>query len=231
MSESAGLERAYRRLIACYPRSFRRENEEEIVTVLLATAPEGQRRPGITESADLIRGAIRMRMGLSRTPRTVLNAVRLMYLGAVAELGVVVALWLTEGSIRAAVSHRYPQLTPTQLDGLNGLFTFEVVVGSLVVLLWLFMAWAIGKGSQLARLAAVFCFSLSTLGIIVDASTGSPQFAPAAFTGACLLWLIGLAAIVNLFRKQSRAYYERQAALRPPSPPPPATTLSSGYAP
>lgn len=230
MSDSTELERGYRRLVACYPRSFRRENEEEIVTVLLATAQEGQRRPGIAESADLIRGAIRMRMGLSRTPRTLLNAARLMYLGAIAELGVVIVLWLTEGSIRAAVSHRYPQLTATQLDGLNGLFTFELAVGSLVVLLWIFMAWATGKGSQLARIAAVFCFSLSTLGIIVDASTGSPQFAPAAFTCACLLWLIGLAAIVNLFRKQSRVYYERQAALRPPSPPS-ATTLSSGYAP
>jgi hypothetical protein len=230
MSESSELERAYRWLVKCYPRSFRRENEEEIVTVLLATASDGQRRPGIAESADLIRGAIRMRMSLSRTPRTVHNAVRLMYLGAVAELGVVIVLGLTEGSIRAAVSRRYPQLTAAQLGGLNGLFTFELVVGSLVVLLWLFMAWATGKGSQLARLAAVFCFSLSTLGIIVDASTGSPQFAPAAFTGACLLWLIGLAAVVNLFRKQSRAYYERQAASRPPSPPP-TTTLSSGYAP
>jgi hypothetical protein len=230
MTDSTELERAYRRLIACYPRSFRRENEEEIVAVLLATAPEGQRRPGIAESADLIRGAIRMRMGLSRTPHTVLNAARLMYLGAVAEFGVVIVLWLTESSIRAAVAHRYPQLTATQLGGLSTLFTFELTVGSLAVLLWLFMAWAVGKGSQLARLAATFCFLLSTLGIIVDLSTGSPQFAPAAFTGACLLWLIGFAAIVNLFRKQSRAYYERQAALRPLTPPP-ATTLSSGYAP
>jgi hypothetical protein len=213
MSESTELERAYRRLIACYPRWFRRENEEEIVTVLLATAPDGQRRPGIAESADLVKGAIRMRMGLSRTPRTVLNAARLMYLGAVAEFAVVIVLWLTEGSIRGAVSHRYPQLTVTQLGGLNTLFTFELSVGSLLVVLWLFMAWAVGTGSQLARVAAIFCFSLSTLGIIIDLSTGSPQFAPAAFTGGCVLWLIGFAAIVNLFRKQSRAYYERRPAL------------------
>lgn len=213
MNESTELERAYRRLISCYPRSFRRENEEEIMTVLLATAPTGQRRPGVAESADLIRGAVRMRMGLSRTPHTVLNAARLMYLGAVAELGVLIVLWLTEGSIRAAVSHRYPQLTAAQLGGLNTLFTFELSVGSAVVLLWLVMAWATGRGSQLARVAAIICFSLSTVGIIVDLSTGSPQFAPAAFTGACVVWLIGLAAIVNLFRRQSRAYYQRQAAV------------------
>jgi hypothetical protein len=54
---SSDLERGYRRLIACYPRSFRKDNEEEILTVLLATAGEGQRRPGLSESADLIKGA------------------------------------------------------------------------------------------------------------------------------------------------------------------------------
>ena len=38
---SVPLERAYRRLIGFYPRSFRRESTEEILAVLLATA----RRP------------------------------------------------------------------------------------------------------------------------------------------------------------------------------------------
>jgi hypothetical protein len=60
--ESPGLERRYRRLLACYPRAFRRENEEEILAVLLACAEEGQQRPGMASSADLIRGAIRMRL-------------------------------------------------------------------------------------------------------------------------------------------------------------------------
>ena len=38
MNSSASLERGYRRLLAFYPRAFRRENEEEILAVLLATA-------------------------------------------------------------------------------------------------------------------------------------------------------------------------------------------------
>src|SRR5215467_12222273 len=38
MTEQAGLERGYRRVLACYPRAFRRANEEEILAVLLATA-------------------------------------------------------------------------------------------------------------------------------------------------------------------------------------------------
>jgi hypothetical protein len=212
LSGPAQLERAYRRLVACYPRSFRRENEEEIITVLLATAPDGQRRPGLAEAADLIRGAMRMRMGLSRTPHTVLNAVRLMYLGAVAELGTLVVLLLTEGSIRAAVSHRYPQLTPAQLGEINTVFIVDTVGGVLAILAWVFLAWANGRGSQFGRLGAIVCFVLSTTGLVSDLANQAPQFAPAAFTCACLGWLIGLAAIVNLLRKPSWAYFERRAA-------------------
>jgi hypothetical protein len=96
-SSSAQLERAYRLLVACYPRSFRRESTEEVIAVLLATAREDQRRPSIAEAADLLRGAARMRLGLSRCPRTVLHAVRLMYLGALVQGAVLVSILLSAG--------------------------------------------------------------------------------------------------------------------------------------
>ena len=54
-SASAELERAYRRLVAFYPRSFRRENTEEIIAVLLATAREDQRRPSLVEVAESLK--------------------------------------------------------------------------------------------------------------------------------------------------------------------------------
>jgi hypothetical protein len=38
MSEPARLERGYRRLLAWYPRAYRRENEEEILAARLASA-------------------------------------------------------------------------------------------------------------------------------------------------------------------------------------------------
>jgi hypothetical protein len=46
----------------------------------------GGRRPSLMEAADLLR----MRLGLVGCPRTVLYAVRLMYLGALAQFGVLV---------------------------------------------------------------------------------------------------------------------------------------------
>jgi hypothetical protein len=62
MTESSGLERGYRRLLACYPRTFRREHAEEILAVLMASARQGQRRPRPAESADVFWSALKMRL-------------------------------------------------------------------------------------------------------------------------------------------------------------------------
>jgi hypothetical protein len=66
MSDSAELERRYRRLLACYPHAFRHEHEQEILAVLMAGADEAQQRPRLGEAANLIRHALWMRLGLSR---------------------------------------------------------------------------------------------------------------------------------------------------------------------
>jgi hypothetical protein len=59
---SAGLERRYRRLLACYPRAFRRDHADEILGVLMAGAGEGQRRPRLAEAADLLWSGLKMRL-------------------------------------------------------------------------------------------------------------------------------------------------------------------------
>ncbi len=64
--DRGGLERGYRRLLACYPARYRRVHEEEMLAVLVTAAPEGKRRPGIAEAADLIWGAVRVRCQPSR---------------------------------------------------------------------------------------------------------------------------------------------------------------------
>jgi hypothetical protein len=66
MTESAafhtGLERGYRRLLAAYPQSFRREQEDEMLAVLMAGTQPGQRRPGLAETVDVIVSGLRMRL-------------------------------------------------------------------------------------------------------------------------------------------------------------------------
>jgi hypothetical protein len=62
MNAPAQLERHYRRLLAFYPKSFRREHEAEMLSVLLAGATDRQRRPQLAEAANLVGNAILMRL-------------------------------------------------------------------------------------------------------------------------------------------------------------------------
>jgi hypothetical protein len=70
MTDAAHLERRYRRLLRWFPARYRREHEQEILSVLMAGAAEGQRRPGLADSADLVLSAIFMRWReVTRQPR------------------------------------------------------------------------------------------------------------------------------------------------------------------
>ncbi len=68
MTASSRLQRRYRSLLALYPKAFRREHEQEILSVLMAAASEGQKRPRLGESADLVRSAIFMRVRQTKVP-------------------------------------------------------------------------------------------------------------------------------------------------------------------
>ncbi len=64
MSELSGgaiLARRYRLLLLTYPRSYRRQRGEEIVTTLMDAAPTGRARPTRTEVVDLLLGGFRHR--------------------------------------------------------------------------------------------------------------------------------------------------------------------------
>jgi len=61
MTDQAQLEQRYRRLLACYPRAFRAEHEEEMLVVLMADARGGRRWPGLADLVNLILNALLMR--------------------------------------------------------------------------------------------------------------------------------------------------------------------------
>ncbi|HEV3047217.1 MAG TPA: hypothetical protein VGY13_07620 [Solirubrobacteraceae bacterium] len=70
MTGPADLERRYRRLLRCFPARYRREHEQEILSVLMDGAKDGRRRPGLADSADLVTSAALMRWReLTRQPR------------------------------------------------------------------------------------------------------------------------------------------------------------------
>jgi hypothetical protein len=170
---SPELERGYRRVLACYPKAFRRESEDEMVAVLLATAGEGQRRVGLAESADLIVGALRMHFGMTRTPRPVRNAVRLMCAGAVLTMADAVIILVTLGGVRSAAVHdlaarQWPGVMLTQV----GPWLASAPVGAGV---WLWLAWANGRGYHWARPAFVAFFGLLTTVVFFGLGEGGGE--------------------------------------------------------
>jgi hypothetical protein len=58
----AGLEARYRRLLRWYPPDHRAAHRDEMLGVLMAATPPGRDRPGLGESADLLMGAVRIRL-------------------------------------------------------------------------------------------------------------------------------------------------------------------------
>jgi hypothetical protein len=210
VNEQEGLERGYRRLLACYPREFRRENEDEILGVLLSSAADGQRRVGVAEAADLIRGALRARLRPPRRcPATVRAAVRLMYAGAVLELGTLVTVIVTQGSVRSAVLARYPALTAAQWHAvwLAHLLPDEIFA-PVAVGVWVWMAWAHRKGLYWARVVFAALFGLSTLGLLSALSQDAVIFAPADLVAGTMMWIVHAAAVVLIFSKPSAAFFQ-----------------------
>ncbi len=204
MTDQAKLERKYRRLLAWYPRAFRRENGQEILAVLRACARDGQRRPGLAESADLIRSGLWMRLcpSVPRSAPTVRAAVRLMYAGAaVTTISLIIAIISLALIGRSAATLR--------LAGRNQPFWVAVTVGIggglVVIALWLWMARANSHGRNWARILSTVLFGLATLEL------------PSVFSGTVWplilwapTWLVGLASVWLLWKPSSSAFFKPQ---------------------
>jgi hypothetical protein len=226
-SASAQLERGYRRLVRYYPRSFRQQNTEEIIAVLLATARPGQRRPSPAEAADLLLGAARMRLGLSRCPRSVLYAVRLMYLGALAEVAKLACLLLSLGTLRAAAKaiaigslgpHPDPaavaRVTAEAGTVVSTDITAEVALSLAAIGCWLFLAWANGRGAPPARGGAVIACAFYTAVSVLVLAKGDLVIDPAVVIAFWTVTAIGITACALLLIRQSWPYFDRPATAR-----------------
>jgi hypothetical protein len=203
MTDATDLEDGYRRWLRWYPPSFRREYEAEMLGVLMAGTRAGQREPEVMACLDLLRGAVWIRLGprASRSNRSVVNVVRLLYLGAVVELAVALTIVVTIGDIRANVVTRYPGLTAGQWHAVvAGQLKPLGVTAALAVGLWLWMAWAIGHGQRWPRIAFALFFGLNTWGLLHGLAGGSAVYARPDLAVASILWLVELAAVALLFR-------------------------------
>jgi hypothetical protein len=138
-------------------------------------------------------------------PASVVMAVRFMYAGAVVSaLSLVVSL-VTIGSLRAALRRAEPSFTASQIHTAEvatvGVAVFFGLVG---IGLWIWMALANRAGRSWARIVATVFFGLNTLFLLLGLARTAPLGSRLV---SILLWLIGLGAIIFLWRKDSSEYF------------------------
>jgi hypothetical protein len=144
-------------------------------------------------------------------PRSVLNAVKLMYAGAAFEVLAVIIALATIGSLKSAILARHPAYTAARLHTAEVARTVPLVIGGLIAIgLWLWMAWANGRGRSWARVVSAVFFGINTLDLLISLLL---VHAVAALIIGVVIWLVGLGAIVLIFTRESGPFYKQ-----PPRP-------------
>jgi hypothetical protein len=75
--------------------------------------------------------------------------------------------------------------------------------------LWLLMAWANRAGQSWARIVATVLFGLNTLVVVLNLARAAVSL---SLVFVILIWLIGLGAIVLLWRKESSQFFAAGSA-------------------
>lgn len=153
-------------------------------------------------------------------PSTLRNAVRLMWAGAaLALIGVIITLAftskiksavtsaaLTDNAKNRAAGATSKILTTAQIHTLaNATVALLAIFGIIGVLLWVWMAWANNRGSNWARMVATVLFALNTIALVLEFGRAS-----VSIIAILLGWLVGLGAIILLWRRDTTAYITPQ---------------------
>jgi hypothetical protein len=145
-------------------------------------------------------------------PASVVMAVRLMYAGAVVSAVSLVVGLATVSSLRTSLHKSQPSLTPAQLHNLQTIVVVgSVAIGLISIGLWVWMALMNKAGKSWARIVATVLFGLDTLFLLLGLARAG---AAASSLVSILTWLIGLGAVILLWRKDSTDYITAQGAPR-----------------
>ena len=144
-------------------------------------------------------------------PPSVLTAVKLMYAGAALSVVTLIVGLTQKEAIRKAFAANNPNLTDSQINAGTNLGLAFLAFSALVGLgLWLWMAHASKKGYAWARVVSSVLFGLNTVAfifVLVGASGTAIQK-----TANLVTWLVGLGAVVFLWRSDSSAYFNAPRA-------------------
>jgi hypothetical protein len=149
-------------------------------------------------------------------PMAVRGAVGLMCAGAVLTLADVVTVLVTLGGVRWAAAHdfgagQWPIVMLTQVD-------FWLVSAPIGAGVWLWLAWANGRGYHWARPAFAAFFGLLTIVLFVGLGGDRLPYTWRDVIATTVLWLVGLVAVLLIFSQTASQYYQRRAPTRAATP-------------
>ncbi len=141
-------------------------------------------------------------------PTSVQTAVRLMYSGAVISAISFILGLATLGNLKRTLQKDHPSYTTAHINSLvTASIVFIIVVGIIGVGLWVWMARMNLKGRNWARILGTVFFAVDTLDLL-GVFRGSANAISAVF--AIVTWLVGLGAVIMLWRRESTAYFKRE---------------------
>jgi predicted Ser/Thr protein kinase len=146
-------------------------------------------------------------------PQSMVNAVRLMYLGAALAAVSIVTTIATTPALRAAIRQQHPFLAPGPLGAvITGTLTATVAGALISVGVWLAMARRTRRGRPGVRIMSTILFGIDCLTVARTFSHGLVT-GPTWIVGVAQ-WGIGLAVIVFLWDRRSSAYFAQQRQAR-----------------
>jgi hypothetical protein len=139
-------------------------------------------------------------------PPPVVNAVKLMYVGAaVSTVSLIISL-ADIGAVKTAIKKAKPSWTAAQVNQYDRfLITVAIVSGVIGIALWLWMARANNQGRNWARILSTVLFCLATLDLI---GVFSQPKTVLGLVFPLLTWLVGLGAVLLLWRPESSAFFK-----------------------
>ncbi len=146
-------------------------------------------------------------------PPALQKAFRFMYAGALLSIvGIAVNITAAHATARSLLTHEHKSLTATQINQtVAGLRALDVIVGLIAAVVWIWLARSIQAGRNWARVTGTVFFGLATIENL-DSFAFSESVLVHLY--GLLVWLVGLGAVIFLWRRESTAYLK-------PAPPAP----------
>ena len=141
-------------------------------------------------------------------PPPVMNAVKLMYVGAAVSTVSLVITLADIGGVKTAIKKAKPSWTAAQVNQYDRfLISVAIVSGVIGIALWLWMARANNQGRNWARILSTVLFCLATLDLV---GVFSEPKTVLGLVFPVLTWLVGLGAVFLLWRPESSAFFKPQ---------------------